>query len=113
LSGAAGGAIFEADTVEESMPRTREKYLIAGVDVYHVRNRNEQRVAKSLREHLESRGLTDLSPEAIKDAYASALNRLSPRYAQRGTIVLREPVRVADIEAAVEEGLSRALGNPK
>ena len=95
------------------MPGTREKYMIAGVDVYHVRNRNEQRVAKRLREHIESRGFTDLAPDAIRDAYASALNMLAPRYAQTGTIVLREPVRAAAIEAAVEEGLSRALRTPK
>jgi hypothetical protein len=95
------------------MPKTREKYLIAGVDVYHVRNRNERRVAQRLGAQIENLGLTDLAPETIRDAYACALNNLPARYTQEGTIVLREPVRAPAIDAAVADGLARALRAPK
>lgn len=95
------------------MPKTRQKYVIAGVDVYHVRNRNEQRVAKCLNAYLESAGLTDFSSETIKDIYAYTLNNLTPRYTQQGTIVLRDPVRTPDIEAAIVEALEYVLKHPK
>lgn len=95
------------------MSKTRSLYLVAGVDVYHVRNRNEQRVVKSLNAHLARSGLTDLSPETIKDTYAYALNNLFPRYTQQGTIVLRDPVRKETIDAVVAEALEHVIKNPK
>lgn len=95
------------------MPKTREKYLIADVDVYHVRNRNEQRVAKSLADLIERLGLRDISPETVKDAYAYALNNLPARYTQQGTIVLRDPVRKRAIDDIVSASLEHVLSNPK
>jgi hypothetical protein len=95
------------------MPKTREKYIISGVDMYHVRNRNEQRVVKRLGAYLESMELTGLSPETIKDAYAYALNNLPARYTQRGTIVLRDPLRDSTIDATIEQALAHVIKNPK
>lgn len=95
------------------MPKTREKYVVAGVDLYHVRNRNEKRVADSLRALLEKRKLKNLAPDILKDAFAFALNALPARYTQRGTIVLRDPVRRADIDKAVAEALDHVRKHPK
>lgn len=95
------------------MPKQREKYIVAGVDLYHVRNRNEQRVARCLQEELDRLGLTDVSPEIIEDSYALALNQLPSRYAQQGTIVLRDPVRKMSIEEAVSASVNRVLNNPR
>lgn len=95
------------------MPNTREKYVVNGVDLYHVRNRNEVRVIKYLNELVEGGHLGDISPEAIKDAYAFALNNLPARYTQQGTIVLRDPVRRNSLEEVVAASLEHVLKNPK
>lgn len=95
------------------MPKTREKYVVGGIDLYHVRNRNEQRVIQSLEERLQFEKYKNVTPEMIKDAYAYALNQLPPRYTQQGTIVLRDPVRKEDIDKIVVEALALVINNPK
>ena len=95
------------------MSAAREKYIVAGVDLYHIRNRNEQRVIRCLVEEVERLGLTYVAPEAIQDAYALALNNLPARYAQRGTIVLRDPVKKMTIEDVVTASIKHVLDNPK
>ena len=95
------------------MSSTRDKYLVAGIDLYHVRNRNEHRVAQCLRDEIERLGLTDIPPGAIEDAFALALNQLPARYTQKGTIVLRDPVKQPTIEEAVIVSVKHVLENPK
>jgi len=96
------------------MPKTREKYVVLGVDLYHVRNRNEQRIAKSMTELIAAKGLEGkLSPGDIKDIYAYALNQLEARYCQQGTIVLRDPVRNEAIDQIVTEAIRLVMNNPK
>ena len=95
------------------MSAAREKYIVAGVDLYHIRNRNEQRVIRCLMEEVERLGLTNVSPEAIQDAYALALNNLPARYVQQGTIVLRDPVKKMTIEDVVTASIKHVLDNPK
>ena len=95
------------------MSAIREKYLVAGVDLYHIRNRNEQRVIRCLLEEIERLGLTDVSPEMLQDSYALALNNLPARYAQQGTIVLRDPVKKMTIEDVVTASIKHVLDNPK
>lgn len=75
----------------------QKKYEVAGVPLENIRNRNELRVIKLmpqvLAEHL------DYHPSYldIQDIYALTLNNLPPRYRQHGTIVIKEPVRDAEI----------------
>ena len=96
------------------MPKTRQKYVVLGVDLYHVRNRNDQRVAKSMGEVIEQKKLEGLlTPEDIKDIYAYALNQLAPRYTQQGTIVLRDPVRKEEVDEIVGEAIALVMNNPK
>ena len=96
------------------MPNTREKYIVFGVDLYHVRSRNEQRVAKSMIAAIERQKLEgELSAEDIKDIYAYALNQLEPRYTQQGTIVLRDPVRKEKVDKIVSEAITLVYSNPK
>ena len=100
--------------MEETMPKTREKYLVFGVDLYHVRNRNEKRLIKSMMEIITAKGLEkELSSEDLKDIYAYALNQLEARYSQQGTIVLRDPVRKAKIDKVVNEALVLVMNHPK
>lgn len=95
------------------MSSYKAMYTVAGIDLTGVRNRNETRVAECMRQVLEELGDPALTPKAVQDAFAFALNQLPARYAQYGTIVLREPVRKEDVRAAVEESLRRVLDNPK
>jgi len=96
------------------MPKTREKYVVLGVDLYHVRNRNEQRVVKRMSETIAEKRLENrLSSEDIKDIYAYALNQLESRYTQQGTIVLRDPVRKEKIDRFVAEAITLVMTHPK
>lgn len=94
------------------MPRTEAKYTVAGVSLSDIRNRNETRVAKALRDALEHFN-SPLAPETIMDMYALALNELPPRYAQTGSIVLNDPVRETAVKDAVQKAIDRVLAHPK
>ncbi|MCC8194727.1 MAG: late competence development ComFB family protein [Deltaproteobacteria bacterium] len=89
------------------------QYSIAGVDVSDVRNRNEARIAEKMRDALEKMGNPAVSPQAVRDAYALALNLLPARYKQSGTIILREPIRESHLEEATVRALKQVLNNPK
>ena len=95
------------------MSKVREKYIVGGVDLYHVRNRNEQRVVRCLQDEIERLGVINIPPQVIEDAYALALNQLPARYTQQGTIVLRDPVKNMTIEEAVSASVQHVINNPK
>lgn len=90
-----------------------ERYLVCGVDLSDIRNRNEVRVVEKLRDALVELGNPNLPDKALRDAYALALNHLPARYRQSGTIVLREAIRESHLREAVAKALSRVLANPK
>jgi ethanolamine ammonia-lyase small subunit len=96
------------------MPKTRGKYVVLGVDLYHVRNRHAQRIAKSMIEIITAKGLeNEFSSEDVKDIYAYALNQLEARYAQHGTIILRDPVRKNTVDKIVAEAVTLVMSHPK
>ncbi len=95
------------------MANNEDRYRINGVDLSGLRNRNEVRVVEKLREALEELGNPELSAKALRDAYALALNLLPARYAQSGTIVLREPIRESHLREAAARALSQVLAYPK
>lgn len=78
-----------------------------------VRNRNEVRVIRAMERFLEERGIIELSEKDRCDIYAFALNVLPARYVQKGTIVLRDPVRDSTVEKAVLAAYERVTFNPK
>jgi len=88
------------------------KYLVADVNLRHIRNRNEKRVLTILLETIEESG-HELSPKDVQDIYACALNLLPARYAHEGTIILRDPVKKEDVQTAVRTAMERILENPK
>jgi hypothetical protein len=88
-------------------------YVVGGINLTGIRNRNEIRVSEALRVVLKERGNPELSAEAIRKTYAYALNRLPTRYAQFGTIILGDPVRPHEIYAAVQDALHQVLGPPE
>ncbi len=95
------------------MATKKNLYSVAGVDVSDVRNRNEARIATKMRQALEELGNPAMTPQAVRDAYALALNLLPARYKQSGTIVLREPIREKHLEEAAMRALKHVLNHPK
>ena len=95
------------------MSSFREQYKIGSADFFNIRNRNETRVVKELDKFLHEKNALLMSNKDIQDVYALALNMLPPRYAQRGTIVLRDPVTKEDISAAVKDAYSYVMERPK
>ena len=82
------------------------------VNLSRIYNKNEKRVVLAMEKHLSE--IDDWEPEAldIQDIYALALNSLPPRYVQDGTIVFNEPVKRADIEAAVKDAVDKVKSSP-
>ena len=95
------------------MHQDDSRYLINGVDVSDVRNRNEARIVEKIQETLQQMGNPTLPPQAVRDAYALALNLLPARYKQGGTIVLREPIRESHLSEAAARALKQVLAKPK
>jgi hypothetical protein len=91
----------------------RDKYKMGDVDFFNIRNRNEGRVIKALQELLQRKGSPWISEKDLQDIYALALNVLPPRYTQRGTIVLRDPVTKREILAALEDAYDQVVERPK
>ena len=91
----------------------RDKYKIGAADFFHIRNRNEGRVLKALGELLRKKDSLLLSAKDVQDIYALALNMLPPRYAQHGTIVLRDPVTKGEIAAVVQDAYEYVMERPK
>lgn len=95
------------------MSTNEAEYKIAGVDVSDIRNRNETRIVKKMCAALEELGNPEVSSQAIRDAFALALNLLPARYTQTGTIVLREAIRESHLQDAVTRALEQVMSNPK
>ena len=95
------------------MSSNESQYTILGVDVSDVRNRNEVRIVEKMQYALEKLGNPEMTPQAVRDAYALALNLLPARYKQSGTIILREPIRESHLEEATVRALKQVLNYPK
>ncbi len=87
-------------------------YLLRGTDMFHVRNRNEVRVIEEMIAYLAEHFL-EPGEEELRDVYAYALNQLPARYAQQGTIILRDPVKKDSVKNMVQEAFNVVLNNPK
>lgn len=95
------------------MSTDESRYIIAGIDVSDIRNRNEIRIVEKMREVLEQMGNPSMEPQVLRDAYALALNLLPARYKQSGTIVLREPIRESHLREAAARAIKQVLAKPK
>ncbi len=88
------------------------KFEYNGVQLDSVRNRNEQRVLRFLPQVLDE--CQDYKPTYldIQDIFALTLNNLPPRYAQSGSIVLRESVSDEDILRELRAAVERVETSP-
>ncbi len=90
-----------------------DKYTYDNVSLYKIRNKNEIRVIDLLPQVMAE--FIDFNPDAldIEDIYALTLNTLPARYAQTGSIVLREEVKVEDIKNAIRSAADKVINHPK
>lgn len=89
----------------------KEDYEVFGISVENIRNRNEGKVIKFMRELIPQFPEFDYCSICIQDVYALALNQLSPRYIQSGTIVLRKELTDDDFRDIVENAIEQVLKN--
>ncbi|MBF0238144.1 MAG: late competence development ComFB family protein [SAR324 cluster bacterium] len=90
-----------------------DKYKYRGISLYKIRNRNELRVINLLPKILDEFDGYDPDTLDIEDIYALVLNKVPPRYAQIGSIVLREELSDGKIEEAIRDAVRTVMGNPK
>lgn len=94
------------------MTDMEKRYSFAGVSLFSIRNRLELRVIAAMERVLPE--FPDYIPQEldIEDIYALALNSLPARYAQTGSIVLREPVSEGMLEDAVRSAVETVRERP-
>ena len=89
----------------------KEDYEVFGISVENIRNKNENKVIKYMRELIPQFPEFDYCSICIQDVYALSLNQLSPRYIQSGTIVIRKELTEEDFKDIVEDSIEQVLKN--
>lgn len=86
-------------------------YEAFGVSMLNVRNRNETKVIQYMKELIPQFPNFDYCTICLQDVYALALNQLTPRYTQAGTIVLKKQLQEDDYRDVVESAIETVLKN--
>jgi hypothetical protein len=92
---------------------TAKSYQINGFSLEQVRNRNETRVVEWLRQELPKLDGFCGCRICVEDAYAAAMNSLTPQYAQVGSIILRKTPAEDKIRDTVVKAIERVHLHPK
>lgn len=88
------------------------QYMLGNTSLANIRNRNELRVIRKLRDILKE--YPDYQPDTIdvQDIYALTLNRIPAHYVQEGSIVLHETVDDTSIRDAIREAIQYVRQRP-
>lgn len=89
----------------------KEDNEVFGVSMRNVRNQNEKKVIQFMTELLPQFPNFDYCTICLQDVYALALNQLTPRYAQDGTIILRKDIQDEDYRDVVEAAIETVIKN--
>lgn len=89
----------------------KDNYDVFGVSLENIRNKNETKVIKYMRELIPQFPEFDYCSICIQDVYALSLNQLSPRYIQEGTIVIRKELSDEDFRDIVETSIETVVKN--
>ena len=89
-----------------------EKYILGNISLIDIRNKNETRVISLLPKVLTE--FPEFEPDRIdiQDIYALTLNKLQPRYIQRASVILSEPVTDEIIKEQLRNATERVRINP-
>lgn len=93
------------------MQMKKEDYEVFGISVETIKNKNEKKVIRFMRELIPQFPEFDYCSICIQDVYALSLNQLSPRYIQAGTIILRKEFTDSDYKDVVEKSIEQVLKN--
>jgi len=88
-----------------------EEYNVFGVSLYKVRNINELKVIKFMKELIPEFPEFDYCAICIQDVYALSLNQLSSKYTQAGTIILKKELKDEDYRDVVEAAIEKVSKN--
>ena len=83
------------------------------VKLDNIKNKNEERVKNKIPVVLSQYSTFKPDELDIQDIYALALNLLPPRYRQKYSVVLQEPVKDEEIIKAIEKAFQTVFGNPR
>ncbi len=90
----------------------KEKYDSFGVNLENVRNTWETRLIKCMNDVLPEFGEFDYCAICIQDVYALAMNQLTPKYVQQGTVLLMKEYSNQDFKDVIEIAVEKILMNP-
>ena len=91
----------------------KDAYIINGVDLSEVRNRNEILVIAAMKEVIEPNSHVDGCSLCIEDLYALILSRIPACYAQKGSVILHPEISKAEILEIVQNAVTLITQNPK
>jgi len=91
----------------------KEEDEVFGVTLKNVRNSNEEKVKKYMKELIPQFPEFDYCSLCIQDVYALSLNQLSPRYTQAGTIILNKDLKEEDYKDVVEASIEKVTKKAK
>ncbi|MBU3917133.1 late competence development ComFB family protein [bacterium] len=89
----------------------KEDYDVFGVSLKEIRNKNEPKIIKFMKELIPQFPDFDYCSICIQDVYALSLNQLTPRYAQAGTIIIHKEYTDNDYLDVIENSIERVLKN--
>jgi len=90
-----------------------DKYFYEEIDLGHIRNKQEERVAKMMREYLPQ--LSDFCGcrLCVEDVFALTMNALPPHYIQRGGMALgHSQISAQDIKLALGDAVDKVTIRP-
>lgn len=93
------------------MENEPDEDAVFGVSMATVRNNNEKKVIAFMKEIIPQFPDFDYCSICLQDVYALSLNRLSPRYTQSGTIILKKELTDEDYRDVVESSVATVTKN--
>lgn len=92
---------------------SQDIFVVKGVELEKIKNRNEKRVAKLMPEILDQYYEDFIFEHLdIQDIYALTLNLLPARYVQTGSIILSDRLSDYEIRSKIRIATERVLDNP-
>ena len=94
------------------MSDKKDRYLLDGCSVEHVRNRNELKAIQILEEVLKEFKDFDHCQLCIEDVYGLTINQLPVRYVQVGGLNLNRGLSDDDIREIARKSIQRVIEKP-
>ncbi len=89
-----------------------EHYKIGNINLINVRNVNEVKVIKMMKQVLPDYPKFDNCTLCFQDIYALSVSKVTPRYVQAGTIMLKKSDDETKIEQIVRSAFEMVIKQP-